>query len=107
MGDKEMKERLQDAVLPIASAASNCCSSGSCCGDGVSEGEEGPWDIRVLNIEFPVIDMETCARYVPTGDQLEAAATLLSPVARAVKCNTVQTLIIMTYLPAESRLHRL
>lgn len=84
MDEKEMKRTLQEAVFPIVSTGPNCCSNSSCCDDGVSEGEEAPRDIGVLNIELLVIDMETCARCVPTGGHLEAAVTLLSPVADAL-----------------------
>ncbi len=41
-------------------------------------------EIRVLNIELVVIDLTVCARCVPTGDQLENALRLLTPVAEAM-----------------------
>jgi len=41
-------------------------------------------EIRVLNIELVVIDLTICARCVPTGDQLENAVRLLTPVAAAM-----------------------
>ncbi len=41
-------------------------------------------EIRVLNIELVVIDLTVCARCVPTGDQLENAVRLLTPVAEAM-----------------------
>lgn len=75
MDENETKKRLGETVFPIVSAGSNCC------GDEVSEGQEEPVDNKVLTIELLVIDMETCARCVPTGDQLQAAVGLLSPVA--------------------------
>ena len=47
---------------------------------------DGGWneEIRVLNIELVVIDLTVCARCVPTGDQLENAVRLLTPVAEAM-----------------------
>jgi hypothetical protein len=41
-------------------------------------------EIRVLNIDLVVIDLTVCARCVPTGDQLENAVRLLTPVADAM-----------------------
>ena len=41
-------------------------------------------EIRVLNIDLVVIDLTVCARCVPTGDQLENAVRLLTPVAEAM-----------------------
>jgi hypothetical protein len=41
-------------------------------------------DIRVLNVELVVIDLSVCARCVPTGDQLDNAVRLLTPVAEAM-----------------------
>jgi len=41
-------------------------------------------EIRVLIIELVVIDLTVCARCVPTGDQLENAVRLLTPVAEAI-----------------------
>jgi hypothetical protein len=95
MDDKEMNRTLQGAVLPIVSASSNCCSSSSCGADDVSEAEEGPGNIRVLNIDLLVIDMETCARCVPTGGHLEAAVTLLSPVADALGIELSHRVIVV------------
>ena len=39
---------------------------------------------RILNVELFVIDLSTCKRCVPTGDQLKAAVSLLAPVAEAL-----------------------
>lgn len=39
---------------------------------------------RVLEVELLVIDLTSCARCVPTGDQLRTAVRLLTPVADAL-----------------------
>lgn len=39
---------------------------------------------KVLNVDLLVIDLETCKRCVPTGDQLKTAVQLLKPVADAL-----------------------
>lgn len=56
--------------------------TGNLCAVPAEEGWSG--EIRVLNIELVVIDLTTCARCVPTGDQLEKAVRLLTPVAEAM-----------------------
>lgn len=40
---------------------------------------------KVLNVDLIVIDLSTCKRCVPTGDQLRAAVKLLTPVAEALR----------------------
>lgn len=75
------KETPQEICFPIVQAESNCCSSSSCCDNGIADANKEPVESKVLNVELVAIDMETCARCVPTGDQLEAAVHLLSPVA--------------------------
>lgn len=37
---------------------------------------------RVLNVDLLVIDLNTCKRCVPTGEQLKTAVDLLAPVAK-------------------------
>jgi hypothetical protein len=39
---------------------------------------------KILNIDLLVVDLSTCKRCVPTGDQLRAAVRLLAPVAEAL-----------------------
>lgn len=39
---------------------------------------------KVLNIDLLVIDLETCKRCVPTGDQTKTAVKLLQPVAEGL-----------------------
>ena len=56
--------------------------SGNLCAVPADAGWDG--DIRVLNIELVVIDLTVCARCVPTGDQLENAVRILTPVAEAM-----------------------
>ncbi len=49
----------------------------------LSKNWAGP-PVRSLNIELLVIDLTSCARCVPTGEQLEKAVELLSPAAAAL-----------------------
>lgn len=39
---------------------------------------------KVLNVDLLVINLDTCKRCVPTGDQLRAAVQLLKPVAEVL-----------------------
>jgi hypothetical protein len=88
-----MDKRKNDKAAP---AESGCdCASSSCCeppnlittiGQVVHEGvtRELPAISKVLNIDLIVIDLKTCQRCVPTGDQLRTAVRLLAPVADAL-----------------------
>jgi hypothetical protein len=54
-----------------------CCSP--------SKQSKGETDTRkILNVDLLVIDLSTCKRCVPTGDQLREAIKLLSPVAESL-----------------------
>jgi hypothetical protein len=63
-------------------------------------------EIRVLNIELVVIDLTVCARCVPTGDQLENAVRLLTPVAEAMGI-ALEYKAIVVQSEAEAKQHSL
>ena len=59
------------------------------CGGNTADTTDGgtaaePTTKKVLDVELLVIDLTTCARCVPTGDQLQQAVRLLEPAARAL-----------------------
>jgi len=56
---------------------------------------------RILTIELLVIDLETCLRCVPTGEQLRTAVTLLTPVAKALDIE-IRYKEIVAQTPAEA-----
>jgi hypothetical protein len=61
------------------------CNSSVSIGCGPSEGaQEVREELKVLNIDLVVIDLSTCKRCVPTGDQLREAVKLLTPAAEAL-----------------------
>ena len=66
------------------------------------------WDreIRVLNVDLVVIDLSTCARCVPTGDQLQKAVRLLAPVAEAMGIELKYRAIVVQS-EAEAKQHAL
>jgi hypothetical protein len=76
-----------------ARPASSCCGDQSaaaspCCGGATAaQAAAGPpadaTPPRRLNIELLVIDLESCARCVPTGEQLRNAIELVAPAAEA------------------------
>ncbi|GEM_PF-820264 len=49
------------------------------------ETKEAPTERKTLNVDLLVIDLNTCERCVPTGDQLRVAVRLLTPVADALE----------------------
>ena len=71
----------------------NCCNSGQAtdCGCKPAKfevsrdkaGEAGTGE-KILNIQLLVIDLETCERCVPTGENLRKAVELLRPAAEAL-----------------------
>ena len=69
---------------------------------------DGGWneEIRVLNIELVVIDLTVCARCVPTGDQLDNAVRLLTPVAEAMGIEMKYRAIVVQS-EDEAKLHAL
>lgn len=97
--DKQKNHEIRSAVLEnygMKAGEGGCgCSSSSCCGtpndimavdQGAHRGEtrEAQGTRKVLNVDLLVIDLETCQRCVPTGDQLRVAVRLLAPVADAL-----------------------
>jgi len=69
-----------------------CCKpvNGVSCGCGPvpevvsNKKRETPSAMKVLNIDLLVIDLETCKRCVPTGDELKKAVQILKPTADAL-----------------------
>ena len=65
-----------------ASAASACCGPSSA--QPVADVPAPAAAPRRLNVELLVIDLESCARCVPTGEQLRNAIQLVAPAADAM-----------------------
>jgi hypothetical protein len=61
---------------------------------------------KVLNVELLVIDLTTCKRCVPTGDQLQQAVRLLDPVAEALGIELKHHEIVVQ-TPQEAKAHAL
>jgi hypothetical protein len=87
----------QRVFLPIVQSGTDSYSASSCCDDGKSEMAAGRPAGKVLNIDLLVIDLQTCARCVPTRDQLQTATRLLAPVAEALGIELrYRTIVVQT-----------
>ena len=89
---------------------SACCSGSSCCGDSspaqtaVAEAPATAATPRRLNVELLVIDLESCARCVPTGEQLRNAIQLVAPAADAMDIGiTYRETVVQTAEEAKAR----
>ncbi len=61
---------------------------------------------KILNVDLLVIDLSTCKRCVPTGDQLKQAVSLLDPVAEALGIELRHHEIVVQ-TPQEAKEHAL
>ena len=89
-------------VQSAAPAASNCCGPFTRTAGDERSVRDTPR--RRLNIELLVIDLDTCARCVPTGEQLRAAVQLVAPAAEALGIGlTYRETVVQTAEEAKSR----
>ncbi len=91
--------------LPIVQQDS-CCSVSSSCNTGEAETKEDRLASKTLQADLLVIDLEACARCVPTGDQLQTAVRLLSPVAQAMGIDLRYNAVVVQ-TPEEAKKHGL
>jgi hypothetical protein len=96
----------QMTFLPIVQGGASCCSDSSCCDTGGTGISEGQGVRKALDVDLLVIDLETCARCVPTGDQLQTAVSLLAPVAEALGVE-LKYRAIVAQTPEEAKEHAL
>lgn len=68
----------------VCGCGCNSSTSNTACGPAVVESGELQEVRKILNVDLIVIDLSTCKRCVPTGDQLRATVKLLTPVAEAL-----------------------
>ena len=80
---------------------------GGCCGDAAcADADAAPAEKKTLNVELLVIDLTSCARCVPTGDQLQRAVSLLAPAADALGIELKHREIVVQ-TPQEAKDHAL
>jgi len=83
-----MKELKNDGLFQMA--PDPCCGCGPETSKSVGDetcaagSDEAPATKKILNIDLLVVDLSTCKRCVPTGDQLRTAVRLLAPAAEAL-----------------------
>ena len=94
---------------------SSCCGSdaqtttSSCCGGASSaqtvvDAPAAEATARKLNIELLVIDLESCERCVPTGEQMRNAIQLIAPAAEAQGIGlTYRETVVQTAEEAKAR----
>ena len=82
-----------------------CCGSSTADATG-NETQDGQEAKKVLNIDLIAIDLSTCRRCVPTGDQLKRAVDLLGPVADILGIELKHREIVVQ-TPHEARNHAL
>jgi hypothetical protein len=125
---KSLRERYGQ-IAKHGNAGCGCAPSASCCGpssepQGTSSSQIGysAEDVEkeclssetkkeqtfgnVLNVDLLVIDLSTCKRCVPTGDQLKTAVHLLAPVAEVLGIDLRHHEIVVQ-TPAEAKVHAL
>ena len=61
---------------------------------------------KILNVDLIVIDLTTCKRCVPTGDQLQQAVQILQPVSEALGIELKHRQIVVQ-TPQEAKAHAL
>ncbi|MEE9910983.1 MAG: DUF2703 domain-containing protein [Deltaproteobacteria bacterium] len=82
-----------------------------CCGSGTADASyDETKDVqeakKVLNIDLIAIDLSTCRRCVPTGDQLKRAVELLGPIADVLGIELKHREIVVQ-TPREAKNHAL
>ena len=93
----------------MTDVSSSCCSGSSCCGGEAAAqtavAEAPPVSVpRRLDVELLVIDLDSCARCVPTGEQLRGALELVAPVAEALGVGlTYRETVVQSSAEAKAR----
>lgn len=79
---------------------SGCCGSAETAGGAAKVGKSS----KKLEVELLVIDLEVCARCVPTGEQLRRAVELITPAATAAGVDiTYRETVVQTPEEAKAR----
>lgn len=88
---KQKNNRIGSAGRKNSRKEAVTSSAGCGCGGAATqpevpsnEAKETSATKKVLNVDLLVINLDTCKRCVPTGDQLKTAVQLLKPVAEAL-----------------------
>jgi len=103
MRDPQTTARPSSPCCGDQSAASPCCA-GTTTAQAVAGTPADATAQRRLNIELLVIDLESCARCVPTGEQVRNAIELVAPAAEAQGIGlTYREIVVQTAEEAKAR----
>ena len=103
MSDPQTNARPATSCCGDQSAASPCCG-GAPAARAVADPRADETTPRRLNIELLVIDLESCARCVPTGEQLRNALELVAAAAEAQGIGlTYRETVVQTAEEAKAR----
>lgn len=103
MSDPQTTARPASSCCGDQSAASPCCA-GTTTAQAVAGPPADATAQRRLNIELLVIDLESCARCVPTGEQVRNAIELVAPAAEAQGIGlTYREIVVQTAEEAKAR----
>ena len=78
------KAQLQNRILGGSCGCNATPLEGAGCCSPSIQSKEKTDTRKIMNVDLLVIDLSTCKRCVPTGDQLRFAIQLLNPVAEAL-----------------------
>lgn len=98
-----MKNKQDTELFKLAPEGGCGCNTADTPND---ENNEAKATKKVLNVELLAIDLSSCKRCVPTGDQLKRAVSLLTPVAVALGIELRHREIVIQ-TPQESKEHAL
>ena len=76
-----MEDKKEAEFFVLAPEGGCGCNAAGAVGDETADAQAMK---KVLKVDLLVIDLSTCKRCVPTGDQLKRAVSLLDPVAEAL-----------------------
>lgn len=103
MSDPQSTARSASSCCGDQSTASPCCG-GTSTAQAVADSPTGATVPRRLTIELLVIDLESCARCVPTGEQMRNAIQLVAPAAEAQGVGlTYRETVVQTAEEAKAR----
>lgn len=104
MSDTQTTPRSASSCCGDQSAASPCCGGAATAETTAAPPAGAVTQRRRLNIELLVIDLESCARCVPTGEQLRIAIQTVAPTADALDIGlTYRETVVQTAEEAKAR----
>jgi hypothetical protein len=98
-----MEDKKKMELFVMAPEGGCGCNTADALGDETTDAQAVK---KVLNVDLLVIDLSTCKRCVPTGDQLQRAVSLLEPAAETLGIELKHRQIVVQ-TPQEAKEHAL